>query len=107
MASMRLNSPVSNSGPGRDAAVSGTLPASCTLLGVIARSASPENRRGPIVGLTEGNAGVYNAVTGKRSREISRVLESLSGPDLEAVRIEVFARAAGEPSADETLILGI
>lgn len=104
---MRLNSPVSNSGPGRGTAVSGTLPASCTLPGVIAPSASPDNRREPIVCLTEQNAGVYNAVTGKRSREISRVLEPLSGRDLEAARIEVFARATGEPSADKTLVLGI
>ena len=37
------------------------------------------------------------------------VLEKLSAADLDAVRagFEVFARAAGEPSADETLILGI
>jgi hypothetical protein len=37
------------------------------------------------------------------------VLETLSATDLDAVRtgFEIFARAAGEPSADETLILGI
>jgi hypothetical protein len=52
---------------------------------------------------------VYAEVTETRRREISRVLETLSSPDLEAVRtgFEIFATAAGEPSADETLILGI
>lgn len=77
--------------------------------GLIARSASPDSRREVIISLTDDGARVYAEVTDARRREISQVLESLSGPDLEAVRtgFEVFARAAGEPSADETLILGI
>lgn len=77
--------------------------------GLIARSASPGSRREVIVSLTEDGARVYTEVTETRRREISRVLETLSGPDLEAVRtgFEIFSRAAGEPSADETLILGI
>jgi DNA-binding MarR family transcriptional regulator len=78
-------------------------------VGLIARSASPGSRREVIVSLTEDGARVYNEVTDARRREISRLLATLSGPDLEAVRtgFEIFARAAGEPSADETLILGI
>lgn len=77
--------------------------------GLIARSASPGSRREVIISLTEEGSRVYTEVTDARRREISRVLETLSGPDLEAVRtgFEIFARAAGEPSADETLILGI
>ena len=77
--------------------------------GLIARSASPDNRREVIISLTEDGAQVYAEVTGARKREIAVVLEKLSEPDLDAVLagFEVFARAAGEPSADETLILGI
>lgn len=77
--------------------------------GLIARSASPGSRREVIVSLTEDGARVYAQVTEARRREIARVLETLSGPDLEAVRngFEIFSRAAGEPSAGETLILGI
>jgi DNA-binding MarR family transcriptional regulator len=77
--------------------------------GLIARSASPGSRREVLVSLTEDGARIYAQVTETRRREISRVLETLSGPDLDAVRkgFEIFARAAGEPSADQTLILGI
>ncbi len=77
--------------------------------GLIARSASPGNRREVIISLTDGGARVYAEVTEARRREISHALNGLSGPDLEAVRtgFEIFARATGEPSADETLILGI
>ncbi|MGO4227417.1 MarR family winged helix-turn-helix transcriptional regulator [Arthrobacter sp. YAF34] len=77
--------------------------------GLIARSTSPGSRREVIVSLTEDGARVYNEVTDARRREIEQVLEKLSATDLDAVRagFEIFARAAGEPSADETLILGI
>lgn len=77
--------------------------------GLIARSASPDSRREVIISLTEEGSRVYAEVTQARRRELSRVLGTLPGPDLEAVRagFELFARAAGEPSADETLILGI
>lgn len=77
--------------------------------GLIARSASPDSRREVIISLTAEGARVYAEVTGARKQEIALVLEKLSPADLDAVRagFEVFARAAGEPSADETLILGI
>lgn len=77
--------------------------------GLISRSTSPDNRREVIISLTEEGARIYAQVTDARRQEISLVLEKLSAADLNAVRsgFEVFARAAGEPSADETLILGI
>lgn len=77
--------------------------------GLIARSASPDNRREVIISLTEEGERVYAEVTAARRREISVVLAKLSASDLDAVRtgFEIFARAAGEPSTDETLILGI
>ena len=77
--------------------------------GLIARSASPDSRREVMISLTAEGTRVYAEVTGARKREIALVLEKLSAEDLDAVRagFEAFARAAGEPSADETLILGI
>ncbi len=77
--------------------------------GLISRSASPGSRREVIISLTEDGERVYAEVTSARRREISEVLETLSANDLAAVQMgfEIFARAAGEPSADETLILGI
>ncbi len=77
--------------------------------GLISRSTSRDNRREVIISLTEEGSRVYADVTDARRKEISLVLEKLSAADLDAVRsgFEVFARAAGEPSADETLILGI
>ncbi|MBT8163237.1 MarR family winged helix-turn-helix transcriptional regulator [Arthrobacter terricola] len=77
--------------------------------GLIERSASPGSRREILISLTGKGQQVYAEVTDARRREISIVLERLSAAELEAVRtgFEVFARAAGEPAADETLILGI
>ena len=77
--------------------------------GLIVRSASAENRREVMISLTEEGARIYAEVTTARRREISLILENLSSVDLDAVRagFEVFARAAGEPSADETLLIGI
>ncbi|MET3809104.1 MarR family transcriptional regulator [Arthrobacter sp. UYEF3] len=77
--------------------------------GLIARSASPDSRREVIIALTEVGERVYAEVTSARRREITEVLEKLSATDLDAVQagFEIFARAAGEPSPDETLILGI
>ena len=77
--------------------------------GLISRSTSADNRREVIISLTTEGSRVYADVTAARRREISRVLEHLSSGDLEAVQagFEIFARAAGEPSTHETLILGI
>ncbi|TDW28744.1 MarR family winged helix-turn-helix transcriptional regulator [Cryobacterium psychrophilum] len=77
--------------------------------GLISRSTSPDNRREVIISLTDDGARVYDEVTDARRKEISLVLEKLSGAELDTVRagFDVFARAAGEPSADATLILGI
>lgn len=77
--------------------------------GLIARSTSPDNRREVIISLTEVGTRVYTEVTDSRRQEISLVLEKLSPAEMDAVQagFDVFARAAGEPTSDETLILGI
>lgn len=77
--------------------------------GLISRSASTESRREVIISLTPEGSRVYSDVTLARRREISEVLGRLSTSEQETVLagFEAFARAAGEPGADETLILGI
>ncbi len=77
--------------------------------GLISRSPSPENRREVIISLTDEGSRVYLDVTMARRQEISDVLGRLSAEEQETVLagFDVFARAAGEPGADETLILGI
>ncbi len=77
--------------------------------GLIARSASTENRREVIISLTKEGSRIYAEVTRARRQEISEVLSRLSGSEQGTVLagFEAFARAAGEPRADETLILGI
>ena len=77
--------------------------------GLIARSASTQNRREVIISLTKTGSHIYADVTRARRQEISDVLDRLSAAEQETVLagFEAFARAAGEPRADETLILGI
>ncbi|MCZ2404257.1 MarR family transcriptional regulator [Paenarthrobacter sp. Z7-10] len=77
--------------------------------GLITRTASSESRREVIISLTDEGSRVYSDVTRARRQEISDVLDRLSTSEQETVLagFEVFARAAGEPAADETLILGI
>ena len=77
--------------------------------GLIARSASTQNRREVIISLTDAGSRIYADVTRARREEISEVLGRLSASEQESVLagFEAFARAAGEPRADETLILGI
>ncbi len=77
--------------------------------GLISRSPSLENRREVIISLTDQGSRVYLDVTLARRQEISDVLGRLSAEEQETVLagFDVFARAAGEPGADETLILGI
>jgi len=77
--------------------------------GLISRSASTENRREVIISLTKKGSDVYAEVTRARREEISEVLGRLSAAEQDAVLagFEAFARAAGEPRAEETLILGV
>ncbi|WP_417234564.1 MarR family winged helix-turn-helix transcriptional regulator [Arthrobacter sp.] len=77
--------------------------------GLISRSSSTENRREVIIALTRKGADVYAEVTRARRTELSAILGRLSAAEQDTVLagLEAFARAAGEPRADEALFLGI
>jgi DNA-binding MarR family transcriptional regulator len=77
--------------------------------GLISREASFTNRREVIVSLTDHGREIHQSVTNARQEEISSLLSTLSPQEREAVKVgfEVFSRAAGEPSADELMILGL
>ena len=77
--------------------------------GLIIREQSPESRREVRVSATSEGLRIVEEVTGARRREIACILAQLEPHDREkvAVGLELFSRAAGEPSAAESLLLGI
>lgn len=77
--------------------------------GLLVREQSPGSRREVIVSATAQGLRIVEDVTQARRREIAQVLTSLSPEEQEKVAagFELFALAAGEPSAAESLLLGI
>lgn len=76
--------------------------------GIVRRLENPENRREVLVEATAAGLAHVREVTDRRRREIEQILAKLDAGEREAVRLalEVFARAAGEPSADALAVLG-
>lgn len=77
--------------------------------GLLVRAQSPGSRREVMVSATAQGLRIVEDVTQARRREIARVLTGLSPEEQEKVAagFELFAVAAGEPSAAEGLLLGI
>jgi DNA-binding MarR family transcriptional regulator len=77
--------------------------------GLIARHTSTANRREVIMSLTDHGRDIHNTVTEARREEIAALLGTLSPAEREAVKtgFEVFARAAGEPTAADLMIVGL
>lgn len=77
--------------------------------GWIARAENPENRREVLIELTDDGHRLVEAVTERRRREIRGVLELLSDDDRELVAraFSVFNAAAGEPTVEDLLTLGL
>ena len=77
--------------------------------GLLVREQSPGSRREVVVSATGRGLQVVEDVTEARRREIAQVLAGLSPREQEKVAagFELFALAAGEPSAAESLLLGI
>ena len=73
---------------------------------LITRSTGTVDRREVIIEPTERGARVVADVTAARRREIAAVLDRLTATEQDAVRagFELFASAAGEPSADQFLV---
>jgi DNA-binding MarR family transcriptional regulator len=77
--------------------------------GLITREASFTNRREVIMSLTDHGREIHHSVTKARQDEITKILDSLTAQERETVMagFEVFSRAAGEPPADELMVLGL
>lgn len=77
--------------------------------GLLVREQSPGSRREVRVSATAHGLRIVEEVTQARRREIAQVLAGLSPEEQDKVAagFELFALAAGEPSAAESLLLGI
>lgn len=75
----------------------------------VRRIESPENRREVLIELTPRGERLVSRVTEHRRKELAEILDRLSDHDRRSVEeaFAAFARAAGEPSADALLALGI
>lgn len=77
--------------------------------GWIVRSENPDSRREVLIELTDDGRRLVEAVTERRRREVRDVLELLSDEDrtLVARAFTLFNAAAGEPTAEDLLTLGL
>ena len=75
--------------------------------GWVRRVEHPDSRREILVELTDEGARLVSLVTRRRRAEIARVLRNMERDQREQVRagLELFARAAGEPSVDDLAAL--
>lgn len=73
------------------------------------REPNPESRREVIVDLTDDGRRLVDAVTERRRREYRSILSRLSADDQAAVAhaLDLFNQAAGEPSSEDLLTLGL
>ena len=76
--------------------------------GLVTRSTGTADRREVIIAPTAHGAEVVAEITAARRREIDLVLARLTAAEQETVRagFQPFADAAGEPAADDLLLLG-
>jgi DNA-binding MarR family transcriptional regulator len=77
--------------------------------GWIARAENPDSRREVLIELTDDGRRLVEAVTERRRREIRDVLKLLSDEDRASVAraFTLFNAAAGEPTVEDLLTLGL
>ncbi|CAN5324816.1 MarR family transcriptional regulator [soil metagenome] len=77
--------------------------------GWVRRSGSPDSRREVLIELTPHGKQLVAHVTDRRREEIAKILSRLSVRDQKAVgaALSLFAAAAGEPPAEDLLVLGL
>ena len=77
--------------------------------GWVTRSENPGSRRETLVALSPHGHQMVTHVTEQRRREIAAILATMSSmQQLEVARaMELFAEAAGEPPAEDLLVLGL
>lgn len=76
--------------------------------GWVERSASPDSRREVMIDASRSGRTLVDRVTDLRRREIAAVLNALDGEERRMVTMafSTFSLAAGEPAADDLLIIG-
>jgi len=77
--------------------------------GWVLRQESPQSRREILVDLTKTGRQLVEQVTERRRRQVASVLTSLSSEDQQRVidALEIFSTAAGEPTPEDLLVLGL
>lgn len=77
--------------------------------GWVQRSASPDSRREVMIDVSLAGRELVDRVTDRRRRELATVLDGMSATERAAVLagFSAFTQSAGEPSADDLLILGL
>jgi len=77
--------------------------------GWVQRTENPDSRREVLVQLTPTGRRLVSEVTRRRRAEIAAVLKRLPPPDQQAVArgLAAFNAAAGEPTPDDLLVLGL
>jgi DNA-binding MarR family transcriptional regulator len=77
--------------------------------GWLERRASPGSRREVLIDLTPHGAQIVDHVSDRRRRELDAIVSALPSDDRQVVLegLQRFARAAGEPHADDLLVLGL
>jgi DNA-binding MarR family transcriptional regulator len=77
--------------------------------GWVARQESPQSRREILVDLTENGRRLVDQVTERRRRQVASVLTSLTTDEQQQIiaALELFSTAAGEPTPEDLLTLGL
>lgn len=77
--------------------------------GWVSRNENPESRRETLIELTVDGAAIVDRVTARRRAELRTILGRLTSSDRQRVlqAMSAFSEAAGEPSADDLLTLGL
>jgi DNA-binding MarR family transcriptional regulator len=77
--------------------------------GWVARQESPQSRREILVDLTENGRRLVDEVTERRRRQVASVLTSLTTDEQQQIiaALELFSTAAGEPTPEDLLTLGL
>lgn len=77
--------------------------------GWVQRESNPDSRREVIIGLSDDGRRLVEAVTERRRREFRTILSRLSPNEQEAVvrAFDLFNAAAGEPTVEDLLTLGL
>ena len=77
--------------------------------GWVVRQESPQSRREILVDLTDAGRQLVEQVTDRRRRQMASVLTSLTSEEQQKIidALDLFSTAAGEPTPEDLLVLGL